>query len=100
MGGRSLVDTGAKPSPPAERRCSKLFLPTVNFFLIAAFGSRPLCLASGLRRQFIWIFVMADVNTAILGADIQQLSTFWLIAINFVFLISRLPSPSISFKYP
>ncbi|BHF62508.1 hypothetical protein SprV_0200549000 [Sparganum proliferum] len=41
----------------------------VNSSPITTFGFRSLSLDIGLRRLFPWIFVVADVPTAILGAD-------------------------------
>ncbi|BHF86038.1 hypothetical protein SprV_ctg2602921700 [Sparganum proliferum] len=70
-----LVDTGAQisviPPTPADRRCPNhgLYLQAVNSSPITTFGFRSLSLDIGLRRLFPWIFVVADVPTAILGAD-------------------------------
>ncbi|BHF78003.1 hypothetical protein SprV_0602111300 [Sparganum proliferum] len=74
-GRRFLVDTGAQLSvispTPADRRCPNpgLFLQAVNTSPITTFGTCSLSLDIGLRRLFPWIFVVADVPTAILGAD-------------------------------
>ncbi|BHF70459.1 hypothetical protein SprV_0301351000 [Sparganum proliferum] len=74
-GRRFLVDTGAQlsviPPTPAGRRCPNpgLFLQAVNTSPITTFGTCSLSLDIGLRRLFPWIFVVADVPTAILGAD-------------------------------
>ncbi|BHF62239.1 hypothetical protein SprV_0200522000 [Sparganum proliferum] len=74
-GRRFLVDTGAQlsviPPTPADRRCPNpgLFLQAVNTSPITTFGTCSLSLDIGLRRLFPWIFVVADVPTAILGAD-------------------------------
>ncbi|BHF83360.1 hypothetical protein SprV_0902650200 [Sparganum proliferum] len=74
-GRRFLVDTGVQlsviPPTPADRRCPNpgLFLQAVNTSPIATFGTCSLSLYIGLRRLFPWIFVVADVHTAILGAD-------------------------------
>ncbi|BHF81012.1 hypothetical protein SprV_0702414100 [Sparganum proliferum] len=70
-----LVDTGAQinviPPTPDERRCPNhgLYLQAVNSSPIATFGFRSLSLDIGLRRLFPWIFVVADIPCAILGAD-------------------------------
>ncbi|BHF78006.1 hypothetical protein SprV_0602111600 [Sparganum proliferum] len=72
---RFLVDTGAQISvvPPtaADRRFPSpgLNLQAANCSPIPTFGSLSLTLNIGLRRSFIWIFVIADVPHAILGSD-------------------------------
>ncbi|BHF70227.1 hypothetical protein SprV_0301327700 [Sparganum proliferum] len=74
-GRRFMVDTGAQisvvPPTPVDRRCPSpgLHLQAANCSPISTFGSRSLTLNIGLRRLFPWIFVVADVPTAILGAD-------------------------------
>ncbi|BHF67818.1 hypothetical protein SprV_0301084700 [Sparganum proliferum] len=79
-GRRFLVDTGAQlsviPPTPADRRCPNpgLFLQAVNTSPITTFGTCSLSLDIGLRRLFPWIFVVADIPCAILGADF--LATF------------------------
>lgn len=74
-GRRFLVDTGAEVSvipasrfdrQRAERTAS---LQAVNSSTIATFGQRSLTIDLGLRRTFRWIFIVADVRFAILGAD-------------------------------
>jgi len=66
-----LVDTGAEVSYP-------LLLPTVdidkttsavNDTPIATYGNRLLTINIGLRRNFQWIFIVADVKQPIIGAD-------------------------------
>ena len=70
-----LVDTGAEISilPPshAERKRPNehLTLQAVNGSPIATYGNRSLTLELGLRRTFRWVFVIADVERPILGAD-------------------------------
>ena len=71
-----LVDTGAEVSviPPSRserhhNKDSKLTLQAVNGSSITTFGTRSLTLNLGLRRTFRWIFVIADVQNPILGAD-------------------------------
>nr|VZI17555.1 unnamed protein product [Spirometra erinaceieuropaei] len=72
---RFLVDTGAQlsviPPTPADRRCPNpgLFLQAVNTSPITTFGTCSLSLDIGLRRLFPWVFVVADIPCAILGAD-------------------------------
>ena len=71
---RFLVDTGAEVSvilpSQTDRKC-----PQQNFTLqavnisITTYGSRSLSLNLGLRRTFRWIFIIADVQHPILGAD-------------------------------
>lgn len=71
---RLLVDTGAEVSliPPSHRKSS----PQPGFQLIAAngtriatYGSKSVTLDLHLRRTFRWIFVIADIQQPILGAD-------------------------------
>nr|VZI26838.1 unnamed protein product [Spirometra erinaceieuropaei] len=59
------------PPTPADRRCPNhgLYLQAVNSFPVTTFGFRSLSLDIGLRRLFPCIFVVADVPTAIRGAD-------------------------------
>ena len=72
---RFLVDTGSEVSaiPPthADRRHSpdKLTLMAVNNTPIRTYGKRSLTLNLGLRRSLPWIFIIADVQKPILGAD-------------------------------
>ena len=73
---RFLVDTGAEvsvlPATSADRRHPPLpdrSLSAVNGSSIATYGTRSLTVSLGLRRRFCWIFVVADVQQAILGAD-------------------------------
>ena len=71
-----LVDTGAQVSvtPPtaADRRkgtTEGTVLQAANGSTIKTYGYRSLTLNLGLRRQFKWIFIIADVKQNILGAD-------------------------------
>ena len=74
-GVRFLVDTGAEVSviPPSrtERKCPQqdFTLQAVNNTTITTYGRRSLTLDLGLRRTFRWIFIIADVQNPILGAD-------------------------------
>ena len=70
-----LVDTGAEVSmlPPsrsdrkhAREGCNLL---AVNGSAIATYGERSLTLDLGLRCTFRWVFIIANVQSAILGAD-------------------------------
>ena len=72
-----LVDTGAQISviPPAatdRNLSSNLTLQAVNNTTIRTYGTRSLTLNLGLRRIFRWVFVIADVTHAILGADFLE----------------------------
>jgi len=75
---RFLVDTGAQVSaiPPTPVQCKHpqegLCLQAVNNSTISTYGNQLLTLDLGLRRSFRWIFVIADVQTPILGADFLQ----------------------------
>ena len=70
-----LVDTGSEvsaiPPPPADRRrpVDDLTLTAVNETPIQTYGKRSLTLNLGLRRSMPWIFIVADVQKPILGAD-------------------------------
>ena len=69
-----LVDSGAEISviPPTDvdrQFPSQLSLRAANNSPISTFGQRSLTLDLGLRRTFRFVFVIADVSTAILGAD-------------------------------
>ena len=70
-----LVDTGAEVSvvPPtrAERSCpqSTFTLQAVDGSQITTYGVRSCTLNIGLRRTFRWVFIIANVKQAILGAD-------------------------------
>lgn len=68
------MDTGAQVSVlPATRsdRASRAtsHLQAVNGTRIPVYKQRSLTLNLGLRRVFRWVFLVADVRTAILGAD-------------------------------
>lgn len=72
---RFLVDTGAEVSvlPPSRiertHRQDDFSLRAVNGTPIATYGTRSLTMDLRLRRTFRWIFVLADVQKPILGAD-------------------------------
>ena len=73
-----LVDIGAEVSviprsltagTPQSSPQPGLTLQAVNNSPIMAFGNCSITLNIGLRRSFRWMFVIADVKHAILGAD-------------------------------
>ena len=73
---RFLIDTGAKvsvvPATFADRRRPSQpehTLRAVNGSSIASFGTRSLTVSLGLRRRFQFVFVIADVEQPIIGAD-------------------------------
>ena len=74
-GTRFLVDTGSEvsvvpPSLPDRRHPpDSLTLTAVNNTSISTYGKRSLTLNLGLRRTFPWIFIVADVQKPIIGAD-------------------------------
>ena len=80
---RYLVDTGSEvstiPPYPADRRRSpdKLTLMAVSDTPIHTYGKRSLTLDFGLRRLLPWIFVIADVQKPILGADFLRHFGLW-----------------------
>ena len=61
----------SSPPTPTDRRLppDKLTLMAVNDTPIRTFGKRSLTLNLGLRRPFPWVFIVADVQQPILGAD-------------------------------
>lgn len=72
---RFLVDTGADicvfPRSLVKGNCtrSSYTLFAANQTNIATFGSITLTLNFGLRREFSWRFIIADVGKPIIGAD-------------------------------
>ena len=72
---RFLVDTGAEVSvlPPTRSERSRpdntFSLQAVDGSRIATFGVRSCTLNLGLRRNFRWVFVIANVKQPIIGAD-------------------------------
>ena len=69
-----LIDTGAEvsvlPPRPSDRTHRQGYdLQAANSSTIATYGTRSLTINLGLRRSFPWIFTIADVNHAIIGAD-------------------------------
>ena len=71
-----LIDTGACISLiPAKKFAHKNSIPddpylqAANGTPIKTFGERFLKINIGLRRDFIFPFVIADVKNAIIGAD-------------------------------
>lgn len=73
-----LIDTGADVSvlPPTVKQRSKLKNESYPIKLFAAnrteirtYGTQFLQLNFGLRRNFSWIFLIADVTHPILGSD-------------------------------
>ena len=77
MGVRFLVDTGAEVSvlPTSRQDRTRHHSPSsppltaVNGSSIKTFGQRCMNIDLGLRRSFSWLFIVADVSHAILGAD-------------------------------
>lgn len=70
-----LVDTGADISVISRSVLTKRHTPeefklyAANGSSINTYGEKLLTLNLGLRRQFPWRFIIADVSRAILGAD-------------------------------
>ena len=73
-----LVDTGAEisviPPDPKQRdlKPSPVTLRAANNSVIPTFGQRLLTLDLGLRRQFPFVFTIAQVQHPILGIDFLQ----------------------------
>ena len=58
------------PSGSTNSRCHTGYaLRAVNQSSIVTYGTRSLTLDLGLRRTFRWVFIVADAQHAILGAD-------------------------------
>jgi hypothetical protein len=72
---RFLVDTGAdicvfpRQLVPSRLRKSDYTFSAANGTPIATYGTRTITLNLGLRRDFCWRFLVADVSKPILGAD-------------------------------
>lgn len=72
---RFLIDTGSDlccfPHRwlPSRRQATDYELSAANGSRIQTFGTVSVKLNFGLRRDFTWQFVIADVSTAIIGSD-------------------------------
>ncbi|XP_062714514.1 uncharacterized protein LOC134291155 [Aedes albopictus] len=70
-----LIDTGADVSVvPRGSSCSNVKHTTMRLFAangmpIHVYGEALLKVNLGLRREFLWTFLIADVTTGIIGAD-------------------------------
>ena len=70
-----LIDTGAEVSVISASRIERqhppltLALQAADSTPIPTYGHKSLCLNLGLRRSFRWVFVIADVQFPIIGAD-------------------------------
>ncbi|XP_049316982.1 uncharacterized protein LOC125779754 [Bactrocera dorsalis] len=70
-----LIDKGAEGSviPPTQqqRTCpdKNNYLYAANKSTIKTYGEKSMFLNLGLRRQYSWNFIIADVSQAIIGAD-------------------------------
>ena len=75
-GQRYLVDSGAEvnvlPATHIDHQILKKGLPlrAANGSAIPTFGKHTLSLHFGLRKNFNWTFILADVSQPIIGADI------------------------------
>ena len=73
---RFLIDTGANISViPRTNKASisnQYKLYAANGSEIKTYGEKTLILDLGLRRQYRWTFVIADVKQPILGADFLE----------------------------
>ena len=73
-GYRFLIDTGAEVSvlPPTnldKKNSSPYTLQAVNKSKITTYGEKSMTIDIGLRREYKWIYIIADVPLPILGAD-------------------------------
>ena len=72
---RFLVDTGSdlcvfpRDLLPGSREKSCYELVAANKTAIATFGTATMTLNLGLRRDYTWRFVVADVSKPIIGVD-------------------------------
>lgn len=69
---RFLIDTGADVSVLATKRQngkSDYVLYAANGSKIQTFGEKTIKINLGLRREFQWKFILADVQRSIIGAD-------------------------------
>ncbi|XP_066602846.1 uncharacterized protein [Prorops nasuta] len=70
-----LIDSGSSVSIIPANKCQiggkkdNLVLYAANTSVIPTFGRRTLKLDLHLRREFTWTFIIAEVPTAIIGAD-------------------------------
>ena len=70
-----LIDSGSTLSLVPKRYCTGRLTPTdfnltaANGSTIKTYGQKVLSLHLALRREFRWVFIIADVRQAILGAD-------------------------------
>ena len=60
------------PTAADWKHKQELGLPAVNGSPIPTYGTRSITLDLGLRRVFRWIFIVADIQTPILGADFHR----------------------------
>lgn len=72
-----MVDTGANVSVLKSEECSRGLttdykLYAANGSAIHTYGEKRITLDLGLRRPFTWTFILADVKTAIIGADFLE----------------------------
>lgn len=69
-----LVDTGAQisvipPRPTFSKTKSSVTLRAANGTHIQTYGQQSMTLDIGLRRNFQWLFTVADVKFSIFGTD-------------------------------
>ncbi|GFU84159.1 retrotransposable element Tf2 155 kDa protein type 1 [Trichonephila clavipes] len=73
-GQKFLIDSGSEicvipPSPTMNKSPQSNFLFAANNTTIPAYGMVRKELNLGLRRPFIWTFIIADISSPIIGAD-------------------------------
>ena len=72
-GFRFLIDSGATvsvlPKPNTKCEPKDVVLHAANGTRIHTYGFKTLKLDLGLRREFVWTFLLADVSRPIIGAD-------------------------------
>ncbi|BHF78183.1 hypothetical protein SprV_0602129500 [Sparganum proliferum] len=57
------------PTPAESKRLSSFCLTAANCSIIPTFGQRSVKLDLGLRRIFGWVFIIAGISVALIGAD-------------------------------
>jgi hypothetical protein len=85
---RFLIDTGSdlcvfpRKLVPGRRERVNYDLFAANGSTIPTYGWIPVSLNLGLRRDFTWRFVEADVQTAIIGTDLLSHLKFYTVTMH------------------
>ena len=68
-GYRFLIDTGAEVSVLPPTNLDKKNSSPYTLQTITTYGEKSMTIDIGLRREYKWIYIIADVPLPILGAD-------------------------------